>query len=155
NGGPTVGAIGASLTLETEALLVGSPAINRGIFGGTPPVPTVDERGFPRPDFGIGELPDVGAFELQDQSRFIAVATGLGGAEVAVFNAITTAMVFDFFPFGAFSGGVRVAVGDVNGDGIADIITATGPGSSEIKVFSGKDGTLLRDFFAGFSFNPA
>jgi hypothetical protein len=154
NGGPTVGAIGASLTLETEALLVGSPAINNGIFGGTPPVPTVDERGFPRPDFGIGELPDVGAFELQDQSRFIAVATGFGGAEVRVFNAITTAMAFDFFPFGAFSGGVRVAVGDVNGDGIADIITATGPGSSEIKVFSGKDGTLLRDFFAGFSFNP-
>lgn len=49
----------------------------------------------------------------------------------------------------AFQGGVRVAVGDVNGDGYADIVAGAGPGgSSRVKVFSGVDGTLLQDFIA-------
>jgi hypothetical protein len=44
NGGPTVGAPGFSVTLQTEAPLSGSPAIGKGILPGAP---TVDERGFP------------------------------------------------------------------------------------------------------------
>src|SRR5262249_47910567 len=45
----------------------------------------------------------------------------------------------NFFPYGTgFTGGVRVAVGDVNGDGRADLITAPGPGTAPfIKVFDG------------------
>jgi hypothetical protein len=43
NGGPIVGAAGSSLTLETEAPLGGSPAIDKGILPGAP---TMDERGF-------------------------------------------------------------------------------------------------------------
>jgi hypothetical protein len=54
----------------------------------------------------------------------------------------------------AFRGGVRVALGDVNGDGIADLIVGAGPGGSpEVKVFSGRSliarrPKLLADFFA-------
>jgi uncharacterized membrane protein len=44
-----------------------------------------------------------------------------------------------------FRGGVRVAVGDVNSDGVADVVTAPGRGhASQIKVFDGRtliDGT--------------
>src|SRR5207302_1867952 len=48
-----------------------------------------------------------------------------------------------------FTGGVRVATGDVNGDGVEDIITAAGSGGGpHVKVFDGATGKLIRSFFA-------
>jgi hypothetical protein len=73
-----------------------------------------------------------------------------GTPEVKVFSGATGAQLVDFLPFPAtFTGGVRVAVGDVNGDGRADIITAAGPGGTPlVEVFSGVDGSLIRSFYA-------
>lgn len=55
-----------------------------------------------------------------------------------------------FLPYGgAFVGGVRVAAGDVNGDGTADIITGLGPGGGpHVKAFSGVDQSELKSFFS-------
>jgi hypothetical protein len=80
-----------------------------------------------------------------------ATGAGIGGGpEVVVFNALTGAKVFDFFAYAVnFTGGVRVAMGDVNGDGIPDIITAPGPGGGpDIRVFDGSTGALIREFMA-------
>src|SRR5262249_1237503 len=57
---------------------------------------------------------------------------------------------FRLAPFDQFSGGVRVAVGDVNGDGIPDILTGAGAGApgGHVKLFSGQDGTPLASFYA-------
>ncbi len=71
NGGPTVGANGDSMTLETEALMPGSKAIAKGIAGG----PTVDERGFPVVGEAQGVSPDIGAFQFQNSTLTAAVAS--------------------------------------------------------------------------------
>ena len=49
----------------------------------------------------------------------------------------------------AFRGGVRVAVGDVNGDGRKDVITSPGVGGGpHIKAFSGTNNAVLASFMA-------
>jgi hypothetical protein len=83
----------------------------------------------------------------------VAPDTG-GGPEVKVISGKNQALLYDFLAFpGTFAGGVRVAGGDVNHDGKADIIAGKGPGSdAAVEVFSGATSALLAQWnaFAGF-----
>lgn len=84
-------------------------------------------------------------------AQFIATGAGAGALpEVKVFDAKTGALKMDVLAYAAaFQGGVRVAVGDVNGDGVDDIITAPGfGGSPDIRVFDGRTGALMTEFMA-------
>ncbi len=81
----------------------------------------------------------------------IAVAAGDGGGpRVRVFHNLQNKPVADFFAYDPkFQGGVRIAVADLNGDGVPDIVTAPGPGMRAlIRVFDGRDANLLVEFFA-------
>src|SRR5207244_12209577 len=71
-----------------------------------------------------------------------------GGPHVRVFSGATGGLLSEFFPYdGAFRGGVRVAAGDVDGDGHADVITGPGPGGGpEVTVFPGGTWATLADF---------
>jgi hypothetical protein len=80
----------------------------------------------------------------------IKVIDGAKLAQVQVNGEISnSALLGSFFAYGpGFTGGVNVAVADVNADGTADIITAAGPGGGpHVKVI---DGTKLGQLQANF-----
>jgi hypothetical protein len=82
---------------------------------------------------------------------YYTVGAGAGLApEVKVYDAATGALKFEFMAYDpAFRGGVRVAVADVNGDGVPDIITGAGPGGGpHVKVFDGVTGNVIDSFYA-------
>jgi hypothetical protein len=73
-----------------------------------------------------------------------------GGPEVKVVDAQTGTAKLDFLAYDAhFTGGVRVALGDVTGDGAPDVITAPGTGGGpDVRVFDGLTGRLKAEFMA-------
>jgi hypothetical protein len=76
NGGPTIGAPGASFVLETEAVLPGSPAVGKGVASTV----NTDERGFVRLT-----PPTVGAFQFENAHLQLTIGAApsvtLGGIE--------------------------------------------------------------------------
>src|SRR5215204_1445602 len=82
------------------------------------------------------------------------IVTGTGAnanaaAHVKVFNGVNLNELASFLPYGgAFKGGIRVAVGDVNGDGVPDIITGAASATSHVKAFHGRTQSELASFFA-------
>ena len=99
----------------------------------------------------VNEAPGFGTVSILISGRssgVYAVGADAGGApQVNVYEAGTNALKFSFLAYeGGFTGGVRVAVGDMNQDGIDDIVTAPGVGgSARIRVFDGKTGGTIFD----------
>ena len=88
---------------------------------------------------------------IQDRlQKILAVGADAGGGpHVKVYDTATSVEKFSFFPYeSTFTGGVRVAVGDVNNDGTDDIVTipASG-GAARLRVYSGRDGAQIIDQF--------
>ncbi len=73
----------------------------------------------------------------------IFAGSGPGSGELRIFQANGTPLV-TISPFGgAFTGGVRVAAGDLNGDGITDVVAGMASGGGEVRAYSGTDGASL------------
>ena len=91
---------------------------------------------------------------VQAVSNLIVTGTNIGGGpQVNVYNQLTgsTAQFFAFAP--SFTGGVRVATGDVNGDSVSDVVVAAGPGGGpQVNVYDGATLALTRSFYA---YDPA
>ena len=102
------------------------------------------------PDFGGGISVAVGDLD-GDGFADIITGAGPGGApHVKVFSGRTGAEVASFFAYDAgFVGGVRVGAADLNGDGLADIVTGAGPGAGpHVKIFDGRSFVELDGFLA-------
>lgn len=103
----------SSGTVATATL--GNYVIDIGPF--TPPPPVLPLIGTTLVGEDAGNVPLIRLFDLR---------TGLLVGEVMAFNS-------------RFRGGVRVAMGDVNGDGVQDLIAAAGPnGGPHVRVFDGR-----------------
>src|SRR5262249_39236685 len=128
-GGPT----------PTMAITRGSRAIDAG--SNIVVQATTDQRGYSRI---VGQFVDNRAFEYRNL-HYLVVAPDLGHApEVKVYDAETGALRLDFNAYEpSFMGGVRVALGDFNLDGVPDIVTA--PGGVKVTLVN-VNGTLLPAF---------
>ncbi|MGL4423898.1 MAG: SdrD B-like domain-containing protein, partial [Gemmataceae bacterium] len=86
-----------------------------------------------------------------DQPALVVAGVGAGMQPlVRVFDFATGGEKFRFFAYeSTFTGGVRTATADFNGDGAADVITGTGVGGGpRLRVFDGTSGNLVHDFMA-------
>ncbi|MFO0804134.1 MAG: FG-GAP-like repeat-containing protein [Gemmataceae bacterium] len=80
----------------------------------------------------------------------VVVGTGPGRAtRVIVFDGVTQQALFTVDPFEpSFTGGVYVATGDVNGDGVPDLaITPDEGGGPRVDIYSGGNFSRLVSFF--------
>ena len=143
-GGPHVKVIDGNTHLDLYSFFAYNPAFLGGVF-----VAAADVNGDNLADIIVGA--DAG-----------------GGPHVKVFSGANLSELFSFFAYDPrFAGGVRVAAGDITGDGTPDIITAPGPGGGpHVRVFDGSvpqtsglgmdisatQGNPLGSFFA---YNPA
>src|SRR5581483_1933016 len=73
-----------------------------------------------------------------------------GGPHVRVFNGDGTPQGVGFFAYDPrFAGGVSVATGDLNGDGVSEVITGAGAGGGpHVRTFAGNGTPLGGGFFA-------
>jgi hypothetical protein len=97
---------------------------------------------------GLGFVQAVPAVEQVNGVYAVGAEAG-GQSIVKVYSTASNVLEYQFMAFApTFMGGVRVAVGDVNGDGVPDIICASGPGAGPIiEVIDGKTRQLTAAFY--------
>jgi FG-GAP repeat len=102
------------------------------------------------PQFLGGVYVAVGDVNADGFADIIAGAGAGGGPVVTVFSGLTGAVLSTFNAFSpTFTGGVRVASTDFNGDGFADVVCGAGPGGvPQVLVFDGFSGAVIGNFLA-------
>ena len=144
NGGPT----------PTLAEMVGSWSIGAGNPAFDTNLP-FDQRGTGFPRVVNGRV-DIGAFQTATPPIYFATGSDAGAATSVTIYSSAGSFLGTFDPWGTgFTGGARVATGDVNGDGVPDLIVGSGPGgATAVLVYDGNsvnsnpsNPTLIAAFF--------
>src|SRR5262249_22759064 len=80
----------------------------------------------------------------------IIVGSALGGGKVKIYDGVTGSLVNEYDAFGkSYRGGVRLAVADVDGDGVQDVVVGQGNFGNRVRVFSGDSTEELHQIQVG------
>jgi Big-like domain-containing protein/putative Ig domain-containing protein/VCBS repeat protein len=106
------------------------------------------------PAFDAGVTVAAGDVNGDGRADIVTGAGPGGGPHVRVLSGLDLSELASFFAYDpSFQGGVNVAAGDLDGDGLSDIVTAAGRGGGpHVRVFNAVDLSELASFFA---FDPA
>ncbi len=144
---------GASRTVSYAPAL---PTVAGLSVGGMPFVQVIDPDGSTRQfqafatSFRGGLSVAAGDVNGDGVADIVVAVASNGAPHVKVFSGKDGAVLYSFYAFAQeFTGGVTVAVGDINGDGFGDIIVGSGVGARpHVKAFSGRNGANIRSFYA-------
>ncbi len=107
---------------------------------------------FAFPGFAGGVFVGAGDIDCDGRDEIVVGVGPGGGPHVKVYDGATNVLLRSFFAFAPGSGGgVRVAAGEVNTEGMVDLIVGAGTGS-EVKVL---DGLTNAEVFDVIAFDPA
>lgn len=113
------------------------------------PAPAIKGEFLPYGELMVGSTIAVGRLDVDEESFEVVTGSGPGGGPQIRMFKIDGRVLGQFFAYEKnFRGGVDVATGDFDADGIDEVITAPGPGRlPEIRVFNRK-GEKLAEFLA-------
>ncbi|MCA9070480.1 MAG: hypothetical protein KDA84_16220 [Planctomycetaceae bacterium] len=96
--------------------------------------------------FSGGLFVATGDLDRDGRDELIVSPDQGGGPHVKIFSdtdhdgVVSDNLTDELFPYGQFTGGVRLAVGDVDNDGLDELITAAGPGGGpHVMIFDNAD----------------
>lgn len=135
-----IGSPGGSISVPPAP--VSPPTVPSAGFANTTPIP---------PPATLAPLQaGPGSATASSPRSTVALGADLGAPPEVKLVTTTGQVIYHGFAYSnTFRGGVRVASGDVTGDGVADLMTAPGSGiAAEVKIFDGASGAQTRSFFA-------